>query len=429
MAEETPPKAVKPEAARPEIARPKAARPETARPKAGKPKAARPEAARPKAARPEAGRPEAGKPEAAKPGPAQADVKKKADPVRRVSHIVLLIVLLLFTWYVFADRLAPWTDQARVQTYVIPIVSQVSGRVIEVNVNQDQAVNPGDVLFKIDPVDYELAVENAETALELAGQEIGAGTATVTSAQAGVVVAETQLDYVKAQSARVFELEEQELFSRSEGDKARAAVQAAQAVLVNARAALDKARQSLGKAGKENPRFRSALAALKKTQLDLSRTTTLAPSLGGITNLQIEVGHYANAGSPVMTFIEAENAWIRADFRENNIGNIKPGNAVDIVLDVAPGKIFKGKVSSVGFAVDSSASGEAGELASVSSRSGWLRDAQRFPVIIRFDDDSSKGLRRVGGQADVLVYTGSNKIINSMGRWWIRALSWFSYIY
>ena len=130
-----------------------------------------------------------------------------------------------------------------------------------------------------------------------------------------------------------------------------------------------------------------------------------------------------------MTFIEAENAWIRADFRENNIGNIKPGNAVDIVLDVAPGKIFRGKVSSVGFAVDSSASGEAGELASVSSRSGWLRDAQRFPVIIRFDDDSSKGLRRVGGQADVLVYTGSNKIINSMGRWWIRALSWFSYIY
>ncbi len=388
-----------------------------------------PEVAKPVVIKPEAAKAEAAKPETAKPEAAPANEKKKSDPVRRVSHIVLLLVLLLFTWYVFADRLAPWTDQARVQTYVIPIVSQVSGRVIEVNVNQDQAVKPGDVLFKIDPADYELAVENAETALELAGQEIGAGTATVTSAQAGVVVAETQLDYVKAQSARVFELEEQELFSRSEGDKARAAVQAAQAVLVNAQAVLDKARQALGKAGKENPRFRSALADLKKTQLDLGRTTTLAPSLGGITNLQIEIGHYANAGSPVMTFIEAGNAWIRADFRENNIGNIKPGDAVDIVLDVAPGKIYKGKVSSVGFAVDSSASGEAGELASVSSRSGWLRDAQRFPVIIRFDDDSSKGLRRVGGQVDVLVYTGNNKIINTLGRWWIRVLSWLSYIY
>ena len=174
------------------------------------------------------------------------------------------------------------------QTYVIPIVSQVSGRVTEVAVTQDQIVHPGDVLFRIDSADYELAVENAESALEIAGQEIGAGTASVTSAQAGVVLAETQLEHVKTQSARVFELEEQQVFSVSEGDKARAAVKAAEAELVNAQAALDKAKQALGKKGKENPRLRAALAALKKAQLDLSRTTTVAPSLGGITNLQID---------------------------------------------------------------------------------------------------------------------------------------------
>ena len=256
----------------------KESKPEAAKPEAAKPEAAKPEAAKPEAAKPEAAKPEAAKPEAAAPAP--ADGKKKPDPVRRVSHIVLLLVILLFTWYVFADRLAPWTDQARLQTYVIPIVSQVSGRVIEVHVDQDQGVKPGDVLFKIDPADYELAVENAETALELAGQEIGAGTATVTSAQAGVVVAETQLDYVKAQSARVFELEEQELFSRSEGDKARAAVQAAQAVLVNAHAVLDKARQALGKAGKENLRF---LQCRQRRRLDKAtcRISSLERSRGG----------------------------------------------------------------------------------------------------------------------------------------------------
>ena len=374
--------------------------------------------------------PEKTEPPAAKPDEsAPAVPAKKKDPVRRISLFVLILIVLMFSWYVIADRHAPWTDQARVQTYVVPVVSQVSGKVIEVNVSQDQAVKPGDVLFRIDPTDYELAVEDAASDLELAGQEIGAGTASVTSAQAGVVVAETQLEYVEAQSARVFELEEQNLYARSEGDKARAAVQAAQAVVVDAHAALDKAKKSLGKAGEENPRFRSALAALKKAQLDLERTTTLAPALGGITNLQIEAGHYANAGSPVMTFIEADNAWIRADFRENNIGNMKVGNAVDIVLDVAPGKVFTGVVSSIGFAVDSSASGDVGELASVDSRSGWLRDAQRFPVIIRFDGEGTKGFRRVGGQADVLVYTGDNRIINTLGGWWIRTMSWLSYIY
>ncbi len=359
----------------------------------------------------------------------QAETETGTDPVRKFSKYILYLALFLFAWYVVADRLAPWTDQARLQTYVIPIVSQVSGRVIEVNVDKDQIVKPGDVLLRIDPTDYELAVETAESSLELAGQEIGAGTASVTTAQAGVVVAETQLEHVKAQSARVYELEKQQVFSRMEGDKARAAVKTAEAALVSARAALDKAKQSLGKKGDKNPRIRSALAALKKAQLDLSRTTVVAPTVGGITNLQIDAGHYANAGTALMSFVEANNVWIQANMRENNIANIEPGDPVDIALDVAPGKVFSGTVSSVGFAVDSATTGAVGQLAKVEGKSGWLREAQRFPVIITFDDDSARGLRRLGGQADVIVYTSNNWIVNPLGWLWVRVLSWLSYVY
>ena len=130
-----------------------------------------------------------------------------------------------------------------------------------------------------------------------------------------------------------------------------------------------------------------------------------------------------------MTFIEFDNVWIQANMRENNIANIEPGHPVDIALDVAPGKVFKGKVSSIGFAVETNTSGEVGGLATVESKSGWLRDAQRFPVIIDFDDDRVHGLRRLGGQADVLVYTGNNWIINPLGWLYIRLLSLFSYVY
>ena len=363
------------------------------------------------------------------PADKPAETKPGKNPVKTVTRLVLLIAALLFAWYLLADRHAPWTDQARLQTYVIPIVAQVPGRVVEVNVDQDQGVNPGQVLFRIDSTDYQLAVENAESALQLTGQEVSAGTASVASAQAGVVLAETQLDHVNTQSARVFELERQQVLSRSEGDKARAAIKASEANLANAKAALEQAKRALGDVGDDNPRLRSALASLKKAQLDLGRTTIVAPSRGGITNLRIDVGHYASAGVPVMTFIEADNVWIQADFRENSIANIGPGDPVDIVLDIAPGRIFRGSVSSVGFAVHSSASSDAGELATVNSKSGWLREAQRFPVIIRFDDDSSSGLRRLGGQADVLVYTGDNEIINALGRAWIQLVSLFSYIY
>jgi len=351
------------------------------------------------------------------------------DPVKRITRIALIVIAIMFIWYVVADRLAPWTDQARVQAYVVPIVSQVAGRVIEVNVGKDQEVQQGDILLKIDPSDYELAVESAETELELAGQNIGAGTASVSTAQAKVVEAQANVDHLKAQSKRVYELEKKQIYSVARGDKARAAVVKAQAQMESAKAELEKAKQELGVDGKENPKIRSAIAKLKKAQIDLSRTTILAPSHGGITNLKIDQGHYASVGAPLMTFIEVDNVWIKANLRENSIANVKVGTPVDIILDSAPGRIFQGEVSSMGFAVSHEKGGAIGDLETIESSAGWLRDAQRFPVYITFDSESTKGLLRLGGQADVQFYSTDSWIINSLGWIWIRLLSWFSYVY
>lgn len=351
------------------------------------------------------------------------------DPVKKITRIALIVIAILFVWYVIADRLAPWTDQARVQAYVVPIVSQVAGRVIEINVGKDQEVQQGDVLLKIDPSDYQLAVDNAETNLELAGQDIGAGTANVSTAQAKVVEAVANLDHLKAQAKRVIELEEKQIYSVARGDKARAAVVKAEAQLESAKSELEKAKQALGVNGNQNPKIRSAIAKLKKAQIDLSRTTILAPSHGGITNLKIDEGHYASVGAPLMTFIEVENVWIKANLRENSIANVEVGTPVDIILDSAPGKVFQGKVSSMGFAVSHEKGGAIGDLETIESSSGWLRDAQRFPVYISFDVDSAKGDLRLGGQADVQFYSTGNWLINSLGRVWIRLLSWLSYIY
>jgi len=316
-----------------------------------------------------------------------------------------------------------------VQAYIVPIVSQVAGRVIEVNVGKDQEVQQGDVLLKIDPSDYQLAVDNAETNLEIAGQDIGASTASVSTAQAKVVEAQANVDHLKAQGKRVFELEEQQIYSRARGDQARSAIVKADAQLVSANAELEKAKQMLGAKGSENPKIRSAIAHLKKAQIDLSRTTILAPSHGGITNLKIDVGHYASVGAPLMTFIEIDNVWIKANLRENSIANIETGTPVDFILDSTPGSVFHGTVSSMGFAVSHEKGGAIGDLETIESSAGWLRDAQRFPVYVTFDVESTKGLLRLGGQADVQFYSTENWLINSMGWIWIRMLSLFSYVY
>ena len=359
----------------------------------------------------------------------ETPVEDTNDPVKRITRIALIAIAIVFVWYVVADRLAPWTDQARVQAYVVPIVSQVAGRVTEINVGKDQEVKEGEVLLKINPADYQLAVDNAETNLELAGQDIGSDTASVVTAQSKVVQAQTNVDHIKAQSERVYELEKKGIYSKSRGDTARANVINSKAKLDGARSELEKAKQALGKKGKDNPKIRSAIAKLKKAQIDLSRTTILAPSHGGITNLKIDVGHFASVGAPLMTFIEVDNVWVKANLRENSIANVKQGTPVDIILDSAPGRIFHGTVSSMGFAVSHEKGGAIGDLESIESSAGWLRDAQRFPVYIAFDDDSSRGYRRLGGQADVQFYSTDNWLINSLGWIWIRVLSWFSYVY
>jgi multidrug resistance efflux pump len=150
-----------------------------------------------------------------------------------------------------------------------------------------------------------------------------------------------------------------------------------------------------------------------------------------ITDLRTDVGQFAAAGNPVMTLIAIHDVWISADMTENNLGNIEPGDEVAIVLDVMPGKVWKGRVRSVGGGVGSGQPPQAGTLPRIDNSRDWLRQAQRFPVAVEFDPSDRERLRRVqvGGQADVLVYTSGHGLMNWLGAAFIRLMSYFSYIY
>lgn len=355
---------------------------------------------------------------------------RNADPVRRFTWTLITLIVLLFFWYIAADRVAPWTDQARVQGWIVPISPKVSGKVKEVTVVQDQEVKAGDLLAVIDPVPYELALQRAEAAVTLAGQDIGAATAAVETAVAGVVEAKAKLDEYEVQLARLESIGKKGAISKAQLDSARAEREKASAQLSKARGELERAKQALGIQGDENPRMKDALAALGQAQIDLKGTKIKAPADGGITNLKIDKGYYAKAGSPLMTFVAFDDVWIQANFRENSVGNIQVGDPVDISLDMLPGRILKGTVTSKAFAVKQPTGGMTGDVISVKGSSGWLRDAQRFPVLIKFDDESGYGYRMSGGQADVQVYTQeSNWLMNGLGWLWIRFMSLMSYVY
>jgi multidrug resistance efflux pump len=355
--------------------------------------------------------------------------KKRIDPVKLWTGAVLALCLCLFICHLFADKYTPYTADGRIEAFVVPITPQVSGTLVLVRTKNNQPVIADQELAVIDPTRYELAVQRAQADLQQASQTSAADVSAVTTAQAKVAEAEANLRNAQVKGQRIIKLSKVGAASVSRADDARSRIEASEARLTSARSELEKTKNSLGMTGEDNARIKSALTALETAELDLSHTTIKAPSNGVITNLAVDVGHYASSGSPIMTFISTKDIWIQANMRENSLGHIKTGNPVELVLDAAPGRIFKGEVLSVGYGVSDSSSDPLGGLATVQTTQGWLRQAQHFPVLIRFVDDSTAGFQRAGGQVNVIIYTGESPILNTLGSVWIRLVSFLSHIY
>lgn len=369
------------------------------------------------------------KEKAESPAKAASEEAPRKTPVRRVTQIVLIICAVLFVWYIRADRWTPYTDQGTIRSAIVPLVPQVAGYLTKVNVRLHSRVAENDVLFQIDHRKYELAVKIAEADVDRAMQDMGARGATVKSASARVGVARAQLDRAQRNYNRTEAILKDNPGALSQADRDRTETSLAQAIekLASAEADLDKAKEQLGTFGPENPTLRVALNALDQAQLNLEFSTIRAPADGVIESFNVDLGFYAAAGQPLATFVSAHDVWIQADMRENNISNIEPGDAVEFTLDVAPGRVFRGRIRSVGYGVATQSGTTRGDLPTVSGSKGWLRDPQRFPVIIAIEDDVT-GLVRAGGQADVIVYSGGDPLLKLIGRIQIRLRSWISYV-
>ncbi|WP_068116446.1 HlyD family secretion protein [Tropicimonas marinistellae] len=354
--------------------------------------------------------------------------------MKAAIRIVLLASVLVFMWYLAADRLTPFTSNARVKAVITPVVPQVSGALVEVPAANGEIVETGAVLARIDPRAYRTDLERARAELDAAVQSIGASSADVEAAQAAASQATADLENVRLQTARVFELERKGLMSSAQGDQARAALADAESGLARAEADLKRAREQLGPAGEDNPAIRRALAAVAQAELELEWTELVAPSAGAVSDLAVAPGAYAKAGTPIMTFVDIEDVWIEAYLTENNLGRIGIGDPVEVTLDIQPGRILQGRVESLSGAVSIGNESKPGSAAAPPRSSGWMRAPQRFPVRIVLPgyeaaDPDDDVFFQINGQADIIVYTGENPVLNVLGKGLIRAMAWISYAY
>ncbi len=363
---------------------------------------------------------------------AETSATEPMDPVRRWTLIVLGACVVLMFWYLVADRITPYTNQARVHALVVPVAAEVSGIVTDVAVSNNEFVFAGKELFQIDLNKYQLAVDTAQANLQSARQATGASTASVDAARASVDAARAGVVRADQDAVRLRRIKEEDPGAISDRrlEQAESSLSVAQSQLVASRANLEKAIQDLGEAGEENSRILQAQTALEQAELDLARTTVRAPDDGMVTNVRVDNGNFASAGAPLMTFIGIDDIWIRADFTENNLGNIEPGDNVEIVFDSLPGQVLSGRIRGTGYGVSVDTT-PLGSLPTVDNNRQWLRDAQRFPVDVEFqllDKNQQRGIR-VGAQASVIVYTGNNWLFNFVGKIYIRVASLLTYAF
>lgn len=356
--------------------------------------------------------------------------------VKKGGKIVAVVILLSLVWYLASDRYTPYTNQARVQAYVIGVAPQVSGNITEVLVANNERVEAGQVLFKVDSSQYEIALAKAQSDYENTLRQVEAGNAGVAAAEANLLAAQANLEKAKKDTDRLERLfkEDPGTISTRRLEVSRANLHQSRAGVTAAEASILQATESMGGTDSEaeNTLLKIARTGVNKAELDLEHTTVTAQDRGVITDLRTDIGVFAGAGHAVMTLISLSDIWIQAEFTENNLGHISAGSPVEILFDSIPGKIFNGQIGHIGQGVSASKSPQPGTLPSIDNDRDWLRQAQRFPVIVRFSVEDNPGLRpqlRVGGQASVVAYGDGSWLTKVLGKVYIRAMSIFSYAY
>jgi multidrug resistance efflux pump len=358
---------------------------------------------------------------------------KPGEGSKRGALIVLVLIVASLMWYFISDRLTPYTSQARVQAFVVPVAAEVSGTVLKVHVKNNDEVERGQRLFDIDPTQYNIALQRSRSDYESVDLAVNGSSAAVEAAKAALQAAVATDVFSQQDALRLEQIYKQDpgALSVRRVENAQANRTKARSQVEAAKADLRRAQQAAGQQGDDNAQRLSARAAIAKAELDLRRTQVVAPARGTVTDLRTDVGQFAQAGAPAMTLIAIHDLWISADMTENNLGNVKPGDKVAIALDVMPGEVFKGRVRSIGNGISAGKQAQPGALPAVENSRDWLRQAQRFPVAIEFDPSEIARLRgvRIGGQADVLIYTGDHALMNWLARLFIGVTSYLSYLY
>ncbi|MET0372324.1 MAG: HlyD family secretion protein [Sphingobium sp.] len=294
------------------------------------------------------------------------------------------------------------TDNAYVKQDIVSVGADVNGRVVAVGVRENQMVKAGDLLFRVDPDPYRVALAEADAAI--AGAQVkldqlrtdyATTDADIDSARSDVVLAQQEFDRQQLLMAKGFT-------TKARLQQAENALQVAQAELRNKIGNAQKAQVALASGSQVpgvNPAIAAAQAARAKAALSLTRTEVRAPVNGRVSQAsRLQVGNMMIVGMPALSIVAEQHSWIEANFKESQLDHMYPGQSATVTVDAYPGMKLKGHVESIGAGTGSQFS----LLPAQNANGNWIKVTQRVPVRIAIDDKSPRPLL-AGLSADVSV--------------------------
>ncbi len=290
---------------------------------------------------------------------------------RIIAFSVIAIALVAAGCYLYKEMQYVSTDDAYVETTTVNVAPKVSGQIEEVYVTDNQYVKAGDLVAIIDDADYKVRLAQADANYEKIKIDQANAKANLKASESNIALAQKDLERYK-------NLYEQGAVSKQTYDAAQVKYDGAKAGLTQAQQALFS--DSTGKTVAD-ANLLTAKAAKDKAELDLSYTKIYAPQSGTVASRRVEKGMYVNVGTPLFTLVP-DNVWVVANFKENQLRNMKKGQKVDIKVDTYPNKTFKGEIDSI-----QRASGAKSSLFPPENAVGsFVKIVQRIPVKIVFTE-------------------------------------------
>src|SRR6187397_1228285 len=260
--------------------------------------------------------------------------KKKWLPWNITSQVIVVTIpiICLTILILFMNIVAPSSSDVRAMNYVIPVVPRITGQVTEVPIEPNRPIKKGDVLFKIDPIPFEAAVKAAEATLRGLQDQLKNATAKKAALTPRIDLAKKRVEQFTALAAT--------------GAGKRADLEQAQSDLGNLESEFLAADATEAQAGAQ---ILKAEADLRSAKFDLEGCVHVAPSNGRVANLSLQPGVRATqfATMPVMSFIQEDDPWLLAFYRQNELRYVEPGDEAEIFMKVYPGRIIKCKVDSI----------------------------------------------------------------------------------